>query len=114
VFALLRRKFFVDEIYAGTVVALNDWWGRTCDTLDRLVIDTGVQLTSGLVLGLSWVSRAVDDYVFRGGFDRVCRALWLNGARLRQLQNGQVQFYLRILAGGVAVLGLLLLWGCGR
>ncbi|MGD0615308.1 MAG: NADH-quinone oxidoreductase subunit L, partial [Verrucomicrobiota bacterium] len=34
IFALLRNRYFIDELYDNTVVAFNAWWSRACDWLD--------------------------------------------------------------------------------
>ena len=46
IFALLRRKYFVDEIYEATVIRFNAWWARACDWLDYWVWNGAVQLVS--------------------------------------------------------------------
>ena len=45
IFALLRRKYFVDEIYEATV-PLQRLVGERCDWLDRWVWNGAVQLFS--------------------------------------------------------------------
>ena len=58
VFALLRRKYFVDEIYEASVIRFNAWWARACDWLDYWVWNGVVQLLSLLVVGLAWLNRS--------------------------------------------------------
>ena len=113
VFFLLKNKFFVDEIYEATIVAFNAWWAGVCDWLDRWIWEGGVQLLSLTVVGLSWLNRLIDDYVVNLGFDESCLGLTQGGGLLSRLQNGRVQNYLRLLAIGLLVLVLFLVWGCG-
>jgi hypothetical protein len=47
-----------------------------------------------------------------GGFDRVTRGLRRSGTTAARAQTGQIQTYLRVIGVGVAVLVLLLAWGC--
>jgi len=112
VFALLSRKYFVDEVYESSVIRFNAWWARVCDWLDAWVWNGLVQIASHVVLGLSWVNRLFDEYVVNLGFDRSCRGLTEGGTLLSRLQNGRVQSYLRVIGMALAALVLLLIWGC--
>ena len=75
IFALLRRKYFVDEIYEASVIRFNAWWARACDWLDYWVWNGVVQLLSLLVVGLAWLNQFLDEYVVNPGFDEGCRRL---------------------------------------
>jgi NADH-quinone oxidoreductase subunit L len=111
-FRILRDKFYMDELYEMTVIRLNAWWARTCDWLDRFIWNGAVQLVSYLVLGLAWLDRFIDEYVVNLGFDEGCQGLRRGGGLFARLQSGQVQFYLRAIGVALAVLVLLLTWGC--
>jgi NADH-quinone oxidoreductase subunit L len=111
-FALLRQKYFVDEIYDWAFVGLNAFWARSCDWLDRWLWNGVVQLVSFAVLGLSWVDRFFDEYVVNAGFDEACKSLTGGGGLISRLQNGRVQNYLRVIGIGLTVLVLVLVWGC--
>ncbi|HLX69552.1 MAG TPA: NADH-quinone oxidoreductase subunit L [Verrucomicrobiae bacterium] len=112
IFELLRRKYFIDEVYENTIIAFNAWWSRACDWMDFWVWNGGVQLVTYVVVGLSWVNRFCDEYVVNLGFDEVCKRLRLGGGGLSRLQNGRVQNYLRVIGIALAVLALLFIWGC--
>jgi hypothetical protein len=71
-----------------------------------------VQLLAYVVVGLAWLDHFFDEYVVNIGFDGVTRRLTGGGGLISRLQDGQVQNYLRILALGLAVLVLVLIWGC--
>jgi NADH-quinone oxidoreductase subunit L len=114
VFAVLRNKFYVDELYDMTVVALNGWWARRCAWLDRVVWNGAVQVVSYLVLGFSWLDRFVDEYVVNLGFDQGCQRLRRSAAYLSRLQGGQLHFYLRVIGIALAFFILLLTWGSWR
>ncbi len=111
-FALLRHKYFVDEIYEWTVVNLNARWARACDWLDQWLWNGVVQALSLIVVGLSWLNRFFDEQIINAGFDHACQGLTGGGGLFSRLQNGRVQSYLRILGVGLTVLVLFLLWGC--
>jgi len=112
IFALLKNKYYVDELYEATVIRFNAWWSRVCDWLDTWVWNGAVQLVSYLVLGLSWVNRFCDEYVVNLGFDEGCRRVTLGGKVMSRLQDGRVQNYLRVIGVALAALVLLLIWGC--
>jgi NADH-quinone oxidoreductase subunit L len=112
-FTLLRRKYYVDEIYEWAFVGLNAWWAKACDWLDHWVWDGVVQLIGAVVVGLAWVDRVLDEQVVNRSFDETCLSFSKSGGLLSRFQNGRVQNYLRVLGLGLAVLVLLLIWGCG-
>jgi NADH-quinone oxidoreductase subunit L len=112
IFSLLHHKYYIDEIYEHTVIAFNAWFARACDLLDFWVWNGLVHLVSYVVIGVSWADRFFDEYVVNLGFDHVCENLRFSGKALSQLQNGRVQSYLRVIGIALAVLALLLIWGC--
>lgn len=111
-FTLLRRKYFVDEIYERSVVAFNASWSRLCAWLDDWLWQGAVQLLAYAVVGLSWVDRFLDEYVVNLGFDSICRRLTQGGGLLARLQDGRLQHYLRLMGLALVALVLLLIWGC--
>ena len=111
-FTLLRRKYFVDEIYEYSIVRLNAWWARACDWFDDVVWNGAVQLVSYLVLVLSWLNRFLDESVVNGLFDESCRRIAGSGGLISRLQSGRIQNYLRFIGIALIVLVLFLIWGC--
>jgi NADH-quinone oxidoreductase subunit L len=112
VFALLRNKYFVDEAYEWTFVGLHAWWSRACNWLETWVWSGGVFVASYVVILLSWVQQFFDELVINLGFDETCRGVARGGRRVALLQNGQLQTYLRVIGVALAILALILLWGC--
>ncbi len=113
-FAVLRDKFYVDELYEATVVRMNACFARFGDWLDSVVLETAVALISYLVLGLSWLNNIIDEHLVNLGFDEACQRIRRSGGSLSRLQDGQVQNYLRVLGLALTLLLLLLTWGCGK
>ena len=111
-FTLLQNKFYIDEFYEWTVIRFNAWWSLVCDRLDRWVWSGLVMLAGYAVIGLSWVSRVFDEFVINLGFDRGCDGVGLGGKWLSRMQGGRVQSYLRVIGIALAVLALILIWGC--
>ena len=112
IFALLRNKYFVDEIYEVSVIRFNAWWAQVCDWLDYWVWNGAVQLVSLLVVGLAWLNHLLDAYVVNSGFDEGCRRVLKGGALMSRLQCGRIQRYLRLIGVALVVLVLALIWGC--
>src|SRR6185312_8640600 len=112
IFSLLKHKYYIDEVYERTVIAFNAWFARACDWLDFWIWNGVVQLVSFLIIGISWVSRFFDEFVVNLGFDESCKRLTVGGRILSRLQSGRVQNYLRAIGIGLAVLALLMIWGC--
>ncbi len=112
IFGLLRRKYFFDELYEGSVIWFNAWWAAACDWLDYWVWNGVVHICSYIVFGLAWLNRVIDEYVVNLGFDEGCRGLAAGGGLMSRIQDGRTQHYLRIMAVALAVLVLLLIWGC--
>jgi NADH-quinone oxidoreductase subunit L len=113
IFGLLRHKYYIDEIYEWSFVRFNAWWAWACDWMDDVVWKGAVALISYLVLGISWVNRFFDEYVVNFGFDEGCRRVSQGAGVMSRLQNGRVQHYLRVIGIALAVLILVLMWGCG-
>jgi len=112
IFTLLRRKYYVDEIYDWAVVGFNSWLAKSCAWLDRWVWGGGVRCVEVVVLGLAWVDRFFDESVVNSGFDETCQRLTGAGGLFSKLQNGRIQSYLRLIGLGLIVLLLIVIWGC--
>jgi NADH-quinone oxidoreductase subunit L len=111
VLALLRNKYYFDEVYEWSAVGLNAWFAKACDWLDDWIWNGVVQLVSFVVVGLSWVNRFFDEQVVNRGFDEGCRGVVEGGGFMSRLQNGRIQNYLRVIGLALVVLVLILIWG---
>jgi NADH-quinone oxidoreductase subunit L len=112
IFGLLRRKFFIDEVYEMTVIRFNAWWARVCDGLDFWLWNGLVHAVAYVVVGLAWIDQVFDQFVINLGFDEGCKGAGQGGKLLSRLQNGRVQDYLRVIGVALAVLVLVMIWGC--
>ena len=110
----LRGKFYFDELYAMSVVRWNAWCGRASRWLDEKIWDNAVAAVSLLIVGVSWLSRLIDEFVVNLGFDQGCGGLRRSARQVSLWQNGQVQRYLRVIGLALAVGALVFIWGCGR
>jgi NADH-quinone oxidoreductase subunit L len=105
-FGWLRGKFHIDELYEISVIQWNASCARFCRWLDEKVWENVVHAVSLLTLGVSWLSRLIDEFVVNLGFDQSCRGVTFGARMLSLWQNGQVQRYLRVIA--LALVGFVL------
>ena len=110
VWAVLRDKFYVDELYGVTVIAFYKWWAKVADWLDRRVWGGVVAGVVRLFRGWAHLNSLLDTDVVNGGFDKGCEELSNGGGLLARVQNGRVQTYLRLLALAVVLLAAILIW----
>jgi len=108
--AILRDRFYIDELYAATIVAFYGWWGRVADFIDRRILGGAVNLVTGLTTLVARFNRFLDAQFVNGGFDKTCEELATSGGLLARVQSGRVQGYLRILALAVVALAAILVW----
>jgi NADH-quinone oxidoreductase subunit L len=109
-FAVLRGRFFVDELYERSFIRWQAACARFSDWLDRQVWSGVVRGVSLAALGVAWVARLLDEYGVNLGFDGGCDRVRRSGRWLALLQDGQIQHYLRALAAGIALLAFYLIW----
>ncbi|MBI5773381.1 MAG: NADH-quinone oxidoreductase subunit L [Verrucomicrobia bacterium] len=113
-FAVLRAKFFIDELYEISFIRWNAAFARFCGWLEQTIWTGAVSAVSLVVLGFSWLNRFFDEFVINLGFSGSCRGLAEGGGWLARLQTGRVQSYLRVLGVAFVVLVLFLIWGGGK
>ncbi|MEW6304639.1 MAG: NADH-quinone oxidoreductase subunit L [Verrucomicrobiota bacterium] len=111
-FAVLRGKLFVDELYEATVIRFNAWWAGVCAWMDRWVWEGVVIAVSYVFIGISFASRIFDEYVINVLFDQGCERVRKGGQAMSGAQDGQAQNYLRAVALALTLFVLLLSWGC--
>ena len=109
-FRVLEHAFFIDRLYGATILRLNALLARLCAWLDRWVWNGVVQTFSYLVLGLAGLDNFFDTHVVNAGFDEGCETVSRGGKVLSLLQGGRVQGYLQMIALGLIVLAILMLW----
>ncbi|MES2223165.1 MAG: NADH-quinone oxidoreductase subunit L [Acidobacteriota bacterium] len=114
IFTVLGNAFYVDALYAATLLRLNAAWSRICDWLDRWVWNGAVQVVSHLVLAFAWIDNFFDTKVVNASFDEGCESVSRGGQILSLLQGGRVQSYLRMIGIALIALAGFLLWGATR
>ncbi len=102
VHTLVYNKYYVDELYAATVIrgvmTLRHW----CYDFDRNVVDALVLLTAPVVRGLAWLHGRTDARVVDGAVNGTAWTIAGGGRALRQLQTGRLRTYLyAVMVGGI-------------
>ncbi|MHB1843865.1 MAG: NADH-quinone oxidoreductase subunit L [Deltaproteobacteria bacterium] len=104
---VIFNKYYVDELYRGTVVraamVLKDlfYW------FDRVVIDGAVTVAAWVVRFVANVDGAIDKYLVDGAVNLVANLLLAMGRRLRRVQSGRIENYLMgALAGALVVVAV--------
>jgi len=106
----LHDRLYVDELYGVTVIAFYAWAGRAADWFDRRVWGGAVSSVAWAFRGWAGLNRFLDTYWVDGSFDKGCEEIATSGGLLARIQTGRVQTYLRILAGAVVILTVILIW----
>jgi len=97
----LSNKYYVDELYNGTVIAGTMAGGRGLWGFDRKVVDGAVNGTSWLTLFGSWLSGLTDRTLVDGAVNFVGRLLQESSYWFRRVQTGLVQNYALLMLFGV-------------
>jgi NADH-quinone oxidoreductase subunit L len=97
----LTNKYYVDELYDGTVVAGTMSSGRGLWAFDRTVVDGGVNGTGWVTLFSSWLSGLTDRHVVDGAVNLVGWSTEESSFWFRRLQTGLVQNYALLMVFGV-------------
>jgi NADH-quinone oxidoreductase subunit L len=110
-FSILNHAYFIDSLYAATLIRLNTVFSLLCDWFDRFIWNGLVQAISSLFIALAWIDNFLDAGVINSGFDSGCQTVSRGGQVLALLQAGRVQTYLRIIGCALIALVVFLLWG---
>lgn len=106
-YTLLKRKYFVDELYHWLFVQGTVALARICGWFDQVVIDGLVNGVARFTRGLSEGSGYVDQHVIDGAVNLTASGTVAAGNQLRKAQVGYVQAYALTLFASVVV-GLIL------
>jgi len=98
---LLSNKYYVDELYNGTVISGTMASGRKLWTFDRKVVDGAVNGTGWLTLFGSWLSGLTDRTIVDGAVNAVGWSVQESSYWFRRLQTGLVQNYALLMLFGV-------------
>src|SRR5438067_161158 len=98
---LLLNKYYVDELYNGTIIAGTMAGGRKLWTFDRNVVDGAVNGTSWLTVISSWFSGLTDRTVVDGLVNFIGWIVQEGSLLFRRFQTGLVQNYALLMLFGI-------------
>jgi len=101
-FDLMHNKYYVDEIYAATIVAGFMRLRLVFAEMDRWIVDGLVNAAGVLGRGMAKVASLIDQHVVDGAVNAVANTTLEAGEKLRQTQTGRIQNYIYGILGGVA------------
>jgi len=109
--ALLENKYYVDELYAKTVIGGTLLFSRFLSWFDANVIDGIVNALRHLtVIGLGEGSSLFDKYVVDGLVNGVAGGAAGGSRILRRMQSGFVQNYALMMGGGIVLMAAVYLF----
>ncbi len=104
---LLKRKYYVDELYHGLFVKGSVAVAYLCRWFDERIVDALVNATALFTRGVAEGSRLVDEHVVDGAVNLTAAGAVAAGRSLRRTQVGYAQAYALTLFVA-AVVGLIL------
>ena len=104
---VVYNKYYVDELYAFTVVRPSLQLARLSSWFDANVIDRLVLLVASITKVVANVDGAIDKYLVDGAVNAVASATMGLGRSLRLIQTGRIHTYLYGALGGALVVVLL-------
>jgi NADH-quinone oxidoreductase subunit L len=110
-FRVLHNKYYVDEFYQKTFVALIAAGSRIGALFDRWVIHGLFVLgSSSVVYVLSLINQIIDEICINKGFDKGCSTVHRGATLNRWIQNGISQHYLKLTCACIVILFFLTLF----
>jgi len=105
------NKYYVDELYNGTVVKLVMGVSLILSWIDKYIVDGIVNLVRHLTVILGGEgSNLFDKYVVDGAVNGVAWTAGRGSAALRKAQSGLVQNYALVMASGIVLLAVVYLF----
>jgi len=105
---LLNNKYYVDEIYQGSVIRGVLGLRLVLRDFDKYVIDGIVNGAGVMTKFVAMADGAVDKYIVDGAVNLVAQSCLRIGSRVRRVQTGQIQNYAYGVLGGVATLAVIM------
>jgi NADH-quinone oxidoreductase subunit L len=103
-YRLLFNKYWVDEIYAATVIAGTIKLSRFLWEFDARVVDGVVNGTALTTVGSSFISGIFDLKVVDGAVNLVAKSYEVASREFRRLQVGYAEGYVMVMVFGAAIL----------
>src|SRR6266498_4539581 len=94
VWTVVYNKYYVDELYAATVLAPAVWVARAFSRFDGTVLDGLVNFAGAVGRFLGRFDAAIDRYLVDGAVNAFAAGTLGFGRSLRGIQTGRIQTYL--------------------
>lgn len=106
-FVFLNERCRVDELYEATLGRFMDVAARLSDYFE-IFLEFVNRMVGGLVYTLAWVeNKVLDEWVINGIFSAGCESARIKGVLAAKFQNGSLAFYLRMMASGALIAGII-------
>jgi NADH-quinone oxidoreductase subunit L len=109
-FRVLENKFWLDELYDHTAIALAKMAARFADWMDRYIWDGLVRLCGGLGQVFGIFTEGFDEHAINSGADELTGRTRGFGRVMSAWHSGQIQTYLGVVAIGMLALLLFYAW----
>jgi NADH-quinone oxidoreductase subunit L len=104
VWTVVYNKYYVDEIYQGTVVRGSISLARVLSWFDKAIVDGIVNLAGAITRVVANIDGAIDRYLVDGAVNFIAGSTLSAGRILRRVQTGRIQTYLYgALVGAIAI-----------
>lgn len=103
-YRLLLHKYWVDEVYDKTILALSRLVSRLSFACDHFLIDGAVNGAGRLALFLSEAKRFFDQQIIDGFANGLAFVAQQGSGKFRRIQTGGVQNYALTMVGGLVLL----------
>jgi NADH-quinone oxidoreductase subunit L len=110
---VLFNKYYVDEIYAATVVRGTMALSRALAWFDGHVVDFIVNFVGKLAVACAWVGGQIDKWIVDGAVNGVAEGIIASGRQLRRVQTGRINNYAAVVAIGAVALIVIAFLGQG-
>lgn len=110
IWTLLENRFYIDQIYDKTFIALTYGAGQVMNWIDRHVVDRVVNLTGLLTLFIGRINFIIDDFSLNTVTDDIGEGTIMVGDGVRQSATGKIQDYGAYIFGGVVLLALIYMY----
>ena len=101
------NKYYVDELYAATVLRGTHALARALAWFDREIIDGIVNFCGWCGRAGAWINGKIDQYFVDGAVNLVADIVIGSGQKLKRMQTGRINSYAYGVAVGVIAIALI-------
>ena len=104
----LKRGYFMDDFYYGTVVRAQGWAMRVCSWFDKVIIDGIVNLVGRVSTWMGWFIAKVDFWGVDGTVRGISNATGWAGSTASKAPTGKISDYVFMLIAALVLVFILL------